>query len=96
MEAGTKEDLIAYLRDVRGLKRKSAEKVVDGMLSEIAGMLMEGRDVRLSRFGIFRVVRTEARSVRTPTGETITVPARRHIRFYPSQTLKIQINPKED
>lgn len=96
LKPATKEDLIAYLRDAKGLKKKDAENAVDGILSEITNYFLEGRPVRLSRFGIFRVIRAEAREMFIPLKGNVTVPAHRVIRFYPSQMLKNRINPKED
>jgi nucleoid DNA-binding protein len=66
-----------------------AQKTVDLILDTIKARLTRGEKVLLSGFGCFRVVsRKDRRGINPKTGESITIPGRKAIRFKPSRYLK--------
>ena len=53
----------------------------------------EDRQVKLSGFGSFESFESKARTGRNPsTGEAISIPAKKRIRFKPSETFKKTTN----
>ena len=80
-----KSDLISEVAKKIGLSKKNAIIIVDTILNDIkSGVKKES--VRLVGFGTFSLVKRKARKGRNPrTGETITIKARRSIKFKPSK-----------
>lgn len=64
---------------------KEEQKAVEAFLCAVSDILKDGREVLLHDFGKFYVRKCAERQVRNPqTGEMMTVPATRRIRFKPS------------
>ena len=65
-------------------------KVVQAALDEICGILREGGQLELRRFGVFEVQQRGARTGRNPKNpaETVEIPARRIARFRPGKELQ--------
>ena len=64
---------------------KEEQKAVEALLCAVSDILKDGREVLLPDFGKFYVRKCAERQVRNPqTGEMMTVPATRRIRFKPS------------
>jgi integration host factor subunit alpha len=90
----TKAELIEAICDkVGGFSRREAAALVDTIFDAMKECLAEGHKVKLSGFGNF-VLRDKAeRTGQNPrTGERITLPPRRVVRFKPSPLLKNRIN----
>ena len=71
-----KGDLINAVANIVNTK-KTAQEVVDCVLTSITSSLKKGEDVSLTGFGTFKVVKRKARKGRNPaTGEEIKIPAK--------------------
>jgi integration host factor subunit alpha len=78
-----------------GLSRSESAQLVDAILSEISGALVEDwqEPVKISSFGTFTVREKGERIGRNPkTGEEVPILPRRVLVFRPSQVLKDRIN----
>ena len=79
-----KKNLIKTAANHAGLTVKDEQKAVDAFLAVISNSLKEGKDVVIPDFGRFSLVEFRERQVRHPqTGEKITVPATKRVRFKP-------------
>ena len=84
----SKKNLIKSIAEVNGFTQSQAETSIDTVLAGLAASLQEHSEVRLSGFGTFKIVTKKARVVRHPTtGKTMTLPARRTVKFIPSPAL---------
>lgn len=88
--ATSKRDLIDDLRGAHSnLTRKQATQIVNDVFSSIAATLRNGDAVRLAGFGSFVVRERNARAGRNPkTGEALTIPARKVVRFRPASAFQ--------
>ncbi len=76
-----------------GLSRNESADLVDSVLSEIAGALVQGAVVKISSFGSFSVRQKGQRIGRNPkTGEEVPILPRRVLVFRASNVLKSPIN----
>jgi integration host factor subunit alpha len=76
-----------------GLSRNESADLVDSVLSEIAGALVQGDVVKISSFGSFSVRQKGQRIGRNPkTGEEVPILPRRVLVFRASNVLKSHIN----
>ncbi|GAO97646.1 integration host factor subunit beta [Caedimonas varicaedens] len=73
-----------------------AEMIVSGMLDEIVCALEKGQRVELRNFGTFYPRHRPAHKGRNPkTGEPVTVPDRKVMRFKAGKDLKEHLNGKK-
>lgn len=87
MEIFAKADMEKALHGL-GLSYGQIEQVFAVMLTHMACALKEGKTVRTD-IGSFKVVERAARTCRNPrTGEEISVPARKVVKFTLSKKLK--------
>lgn len=83
-----KQDLVHNVAEEHGLTPKEAENAVHSVLDAIAEALARGAEVKLSGFGTFKRVVTQARTCRNPrTGATVEVPAGHRVKFKASSKL---------
>ena len=88
-----KSQLIEAVAAKNGMKKKDAEAAVNAVTETIAKAMKNGEKVQLVGFGTFEVKARGARTGRNPkTGETIEVPASKHLTFSASKALKDQLN----
>lgn len=74
------------------LTKKLAKEVVDVVFDGVVGEIVEG-EMKLPGVGTFTVVDKEAREARNPkTGETVSVPAKKALKFKPSANIKRALN----
>lgn len=89
----TKNDLARELAVSEKLHLSTAVKAVDGIIRILKESLTKGDDVSLRGFGTLAVVQREERPARHfSTGEHITIPAHRTVKFKISNELKDAIN----
>lgn len=75
-------NLIKALAQKEKIKWVDAEAIVNRVFGEIVDALVRGEDVSLRYFGEFRVlVRAERQGRHPRTGEPITIPAKKVVRF---------------
>ena len=89
----TRADLCEAVHETVGLSRQDCAGLVERTLDLIAGALEEGKQVKLSGFGVFQVRSKRARMGRNPkTGEPAAIEPRRVIGFRASQVMKARID----
>ena len=76
-----------------GLSRNESAQLVESILAEIFGSLVQGETVKVSSFGSFSVRQKGGRVGRNPkTGEQVPIAPRRVLVFRPSHVLKEKVN----
>ena len=85
----TLKHLAAALAADHEMSKKSAE----GLLNDLVGMMVKhlkkGERIRIGGFGILQVRKRAARMGRNPaTGETISIPAKRVVKFRVAKAAK--------
>ncbi len=84
-----KKDLIEKLADKKNLSKVQAGECLNFILDEITGSLKKGKDVTLTGFGTFSVVKRKARmGVNPKTGEQIKIAATKAPKFKAGKSLK--------
>ncbi len=85
----SKREVTKLIAQDAGITLMQAQKAYHGMLDGIKGALQRGQRVTFSGFGSFEIKTRNERKGRNPkTGETITIPAKRRVKFTPSRELK--------
>ena len=88
-----KTELIEVVALKADLKKKEAEAAVNAVFAAFEDALVAGEKVQLIGFGTIEVKTKAARTGRNPaTGETITIPASKQIKFSAGKTLKDKVN----
>jgi DNA-binding protein HU-beta len=84
-----KLELVAQVSQRTGVPKETVLKSLNAALAVIAETMARGEEVRLKRFGTFRVLprRATHRSHRY-THQLIAIPSKVLPRFYPSRVLK--------
>ena len=84
-----KSELITAVAERAAIKRSEAADALKAFEIVLKEVLSAGGKVTLPGFGTFKVRETAARTGRNPkTGEPVEIPARRKVKFMPSQHLK--------
>jgi len=84
----TKADLVARMAADGMVTKAQAEKALDGLVSAITEALANGEKVTLVGFGTFSVGERAEREGRNPrTGEKISIPASKVVKFKPGKNL---------
>lgn len=90
----TKEDLIKEISDQTKLTKKDASQALDAIFKVIEESLSQGEDITLVGFGAFKVSKREERNGRNPrTGDSMTIPAMKVVKFSAGKGLKEAVNP---
>ena len=89
----TRADLSnAVYREI-GLSLSESTKLVDSVLEEVSAALAEGKSVKLSSFGTFKLRRKKERVGRNPkTGVEVPITPRTVLSFNASNILKQAVN----
>lgn len=89
----TKQDIVAYLQDRKGLNKATATAAVEGVIEALASSLAAEEDVFLRGFATFKVKKVAEKKARNiSNGTIITVPAHKTVGFKPSKELKNAMN----
>ena len=89
----TKSSMINYLNENIGLSKRECQVFFEVFLELITQELVEEKDVKLVNFGIFKVMKKNARIGRNPkTKEEVMISERNIIKFKPSNFLVNAIN----
>jgi DNA-binding protein HU-beta len=84
-----KKELIKAVVEATGLPKKDVTVAVDSVFDTIISALSQGKDVKISGFGTFKVKERAARKARNPqSGEEIMIEARKVPTFKPAKQLK--------
>lgn len=85
-----KSDLIAKIAEGSGLSKADAKKALDATLEAIIGALKADDKVSLIGFGTFSTnVRPERQGINPATKETITIAAKKVVKFKPGADLTV-------
>ena len=77
-----KADLINAIAEESGLSKADSKKALDAFVSVVSKTLKEGDKISLVGFGTFSVSeRAERTSVNPSTKETMTIPAKKVVKF---------------
>lgn len=88
-----KNELAKELAVSERLHLSTAVQAVDGIIRIIKETLSKGEDITLRGFGTFAVVGVSERTARNiSTGEALTVPAHKAVKFRTSKELKDTLN----
>ncbi len=89
----TRADLCESVHEEVGLSRQDCAGLVERTLELVVQALEDGKQVKLSGFGVFQVRAKRARMGRNPkTGEPAAIDPRRVIGFRASQVMKARID----
>jgi DNA-binding protein HU-beta len=84
-----KSDLIACVFEKTNLTKTDSEKAIDAVFESIIEALKKEEEIRLTGFATFSIVHRPTSEGRNPrTGEPITIPPRKSVKFRPSKVLK--------
>ncbi len=88
----TKADLVSKIAGDGGITKAQAEKAIDGFVTAVTDALATGDKVTLVGFGTFSVGSRTEREGRNPrTGEKITIPASKVVKFKPGKSLSDKV-----
>jgi DNA-binding protein HU-beta len=92
----TKEELVKNVAKRMEISQSTASKNIDGIFGALKESLGRGDSFRMIGFGTFKVVDRSERKGRNPrTGQEITIPAQKTVRFLPGKQLRELMNPKK-
>jgi DNA-binding protein HU-beta len=81
-------ELVSKIASEGGITQSQADKAVDGLISAVSDALSAGDKITLVGFGTFSVGVRSQREGRNPhTGETITIPESKVVKFKAGKTL---------
>ncbi len=84
-----RKDLISWIMKKANLNSSQATKALNSTLEGILDALKRGERVTLSGFGSFEIKIRNPRKGRNPkTGEQVSIPSKKRVKFNPSKTLK--------
>ena len=85
----TKAELIKRVAERTGTTLKLTRQLVDTTFDEIASALEDGERLMFPGFGTFCIVERKERKGRNPrTGEEITIPAKKVVKFRAAKALQ--------
>lgn len=91
----TKADMVEHLMYRLRFTKQEARSFVDNFFDEIAGSLVNGKEVKLSGFGNFELRDKKSRPGRNPkTGEAVAVTARRVVTFRAGQKFRQAVDSR--
>jgi DNA-binding protein HU-beta len=94
MMAG-KNEIIEAIAAATNLARRDAAAAYDAFLNAVTAALQSGEKVNVAGLGAFSVSDRAERAGRNPkTGEAITIPATRAVKFKPGKELKESVNSR--
>lgn len=88
-----KADIVDHVANSTDLNKGQAAEALDAVFEAIQAQLVDGERVQISGFGSFSLSERKERQGRNPaTGESITIPASKLVRFKPGKNLKEAVN----
>ena len=89
-----KADIVEYIADnVEGISKKQANEAFESLVEVISMHLERGQRVQVPGLGSFTPSERAARTGRNPkTGEPISIPASKSVRFKAAKDLKSTVN----
>ncbi len=88
----SKAELVEQIAAETGMTKAEAERAVNAFINVVTSTLKGGDDVTLVGFGTFATGERAERQGRNPkTGETITIAAKKVVKFKPGKALKDEV-----
>lgn len=88
----SKAELVEKIASQAGLTKADAERAVNAFVNVVTAGLKAGDDITLVGFGTFSTGERAARQGRNPqTGETITIAAKKVVKFKPGKALREEV-----
>lgn len=88
-----KEDLTAAIASKANVTKVKAKEILEAILEAFQEALRQREDITLTNFGTLSVVNAKARMGKNPkTGEPISIPACKKVKFRTSSQLKSMLN----
>ncbi|MDY7033763.1 MAG: HU family DNA-binding protein [Thermodesulfobacteriota bacterium] len=85
----TKVELVTKIANDAKISKAAAEKALNSFTKNVTDTLKKGEKITLTGFGTFSVVARKARKGRNPqTGNDITIPATKVVKFKTGKNLK--------
>ena len=89
----TKADLVEKIAAKANLTKAAAERALNAFLASVEDALVKESKLTLTGFGTFAVETRKARQGRNPrTGDTLTIPACKILKFRPGKMLNDSLN----
>ena len=89
----TQTELIVKVANEHELSKAKAERIIKSVFSAIGESLSKGEEVRISELGIFKFGQRSERKGRNPkTGQEITIPPKRVVRFVATKHIREAVN----
>jgi len=93
----TKKELADVIHKKIGLSKRESSEIVEFFFNLAKEKLSTGEDIKMPRFGSFRIQERKSRKGRNPaTGETIQIAQRRAVVFKPSRFLRDALNNQKE
>ncbi len=93
----TKKELADVIHKKIGLSKRESSEIVEFFFNLAKEKLGTGEDIKMPRFGSFRIQERKSRKGRNPaTGETIQIAQRRAVVFKPSRFLRDALNNQKE
>ena len=90
-----KQELIDAIANQTGSTKAETAEVLDVLINTITGAVRDGQIIQLVGFGNFSTGQRAERAGRNPkTGETITIPAAKTVKFTAGKAFKDAVNGK--
>ncbi|MCK8600129.1 HU family DNA-binding protein [Desulfoferrobacter suflitae] len=87
-----KAELIANVAQKAGISKKTAEDALNAFTDSVAEAMADRDTLTLIGFGTFKVSERAERKGRNPrTGEELTIPAKKVVKFQPGKGLSERI-----
>ena len=88
-----KEDLVKKIAEKKGIPATKAKEMVDTVLEAVRDAILDDGGVRLTNlFTIDIKTRAERQAKNPRTGETITIPASKHLHIKTGNSIKEILN----
>lgn len=92
----SKTDLVEDIAKDLGLPQKDVAAVINKATDKIGLYLKKGMNVTIMDFGAFKIQKVKSRKGRNiHTGETITIPAHKRVKFTPGKKLSDSVSKKK-
>ena len=93
IELMTKAEFVEKIANKTGLTKAVAEKVLNSFVEVVSDTLRSEERLALANFGTFTVSERKERQGRNPqTGEPLTIPACKVVKFHAGKQLKESVN----
>ena len=90
-----KHELVTALAEASGNSKAACARVLSALGAVVHPALIQGKSVVLPGVGTLRVKQLTARTLKTPQGQELNVPARAAAKFSPAKVLRDALSTDE-